>query len=134
MRRNHVHFAAGLPDWLVERRQSGWHEKRSGGEGADAFSESKSYKNGSIVGSVEKNDEFKEKEKVISGMRKSSQVLIYLDVKKLLNQKEKDDTGKQTLRFYKSGNGVILTPGDENGIVGLEWVLKVTDIAGKPIS
>ncbi|GMG21168.1 unnamed protein product [Ambrosiozyma monospora] len=145
MRRNHVHFAAGLPYFLVKRRQTGWFEKKSHGEGGDnglgngnAHDESKRCKDGNGIRSDEKNDDFEEREKVISGMRKSSQVLIYLDVTKLLNQKEEekqcDGTREQFLRFYKSGNGVILTPGDENGIVRLEWVLKVTDAAGNPIS
>lgn len=61
---------------------------------------------------------------VVSGIRKCD-VLIYLDIEKI---KESD------LVFYKSGNNVILSDGDENGIVGNCYFLKVTDIKGNPIN
>ncbi|KAG7737099.1 hypothetical protein KL923_004237 [Ogataea haglerorum] len=62
---------------------------------------------------------------VISGIRKSCDLLVYLDVDKVKNS---------PLTFYESGNGVILTPGDENGIVGLQYFMKVTDIKGNQLS
>jgi 2'-phosphotransferase len=43
---------------------------------------------------------------VISGMRRSAEVLIYIDLEKAL---------QAGLKFYVSANGVILTPGDANG-------------------
>ncbi|KAH3666515.1 hypothetical protein OGAPHI_003511 [Ogataea philodendri] len=85
MKRNHIHFAKGLPAWLND---------------ASA-------------------------EPIISGMRKSCNLLIFLDVEKLR---------KSPLVFYESGNGVILTPGDENGIVSTHFFLKVTDTKGNPIA
>ncbi|KAG7876286.1 hypothetical protein KL938_004677 [Ogataea parapolymorpha] len=84
MKRNHVHFAKGLPRWLSNDSDNN----------------------------------------VISGMRKSCDLLIYLDV---------DKVKQSSLTFYESGNGVILTPGDENGIVGLQYFKKVTDIEGNTI-
>lgn len=61
---------------------------------------------------------------VVSGIRKCN-VLIYLDIEKV---KESD------LVFYRSGNNVILSDGDVNGIVGDFYFLKVTDIEGKLIN
>ncbi|KAK7687763.1 hypothetical protein QCA50_008982 [Cerrena zonata] len=45
---------------------------------------------------------------VVSGMRQSSQILIYIDVQAAL------DAG---IQFFISDNGVILTPGNEKGIL-----------------
>jgi len=43
-----------------------------------------------------------------SGMRKSSQVLIYVDLDKALGA---------GIKFYLSKNGVVLTPGDARGFL-----------------
>lgn len=56
-------------------------------------------------------------EKVISGMRRGATVLIWVDVKRSLE--------KGGLKWWKSENGVILTEGDEEGRVGMEWVVRV---------
>ncbi|KII87268.1 hypothetical protein PLICRDRAFT_69694, partial [Plicaturopsis crispa FD-325 SS-3] len=53
---------------------------------------------------------------VISGMRKSSDVLIYIDVQKALNS---------GIRFFLSDNGVVLTEGDERGFLSPEFFSKV---------
>lgn len=58
-------------------------------------------------------------EDVISGMRGSCQVLIFLDVDKLR---------KSGLDVYKSGNGVILIPGNDHGVVSMELFNQVYDI------
>ena len=58
---------------------------------------------------------------VISGMRKSSTVLIFLDVQKAM------DAG---LKFWRSDNDVILSEGDEKGIVPLEFFRRVEDRTG----
>lgn len=56
---------------------------------------------------------------VISGMRKSSQVYIYVDVQKCI------DDG---IQFYKSSNGVILTEGrNGGGILPVQYFEKVID-------
>lgn len=58
-------------------------------------------------------------EEVISGMRLSCQIIIFLDVDKLK---------RSNLDVYKSGNGVILIPGDSNGIVSENLFDKVIDV------
>lgn len=62
---------------------------------------------------------------VISGMRNSAQVLIYIDVQKAL------DAG---ITFYLSENGVVLTEGDERGFLSPEYFLRVEDRQSGPIS
>ncbi len=57
-------------------------------------------------------------------MRKSAQVLIYIDVRKAL------DAG---MSFFLSENGVVLTEGDEHGILSTEYFLRVEDRQGRPI-
>jgi len=61
---------------------------------------------------------------VISGMRNSAQVLIYIDVQKAL------DAG---IAFSLSENGVVLTEGDERGILSPEYFLRVEDRQNGPI-
>lgn len=55
---------------------------------------------------------------VISGMRKSCQVFIFIDVQKAI------DAG---LKFFLSDNGVVLTEGDERGLLKSEFFLRVED-------
>ncbi len=57
-------------------------------------------------------------EPVISGMRKDAQILIYVDAKKAM------DKG---LKWWKSENEVVLTEGDERGMLGLEFVVRVEE-------
>jgi len=61
---------------------------------------------------------------VISGMRKSAQVLIYIDVQKAL------DAG---ITFFLSENGVVLTGGDELGFLSTKYFLRVEDRQGGPV-
>ncbi|KAH9023221.1 hypothetical protein EDB85DRAFT_2151288 [Lactarius pseudohatsudake] len=61
---------------------------------------------------------------VISGMRNSAQVLIYVDVEKAL------DAG---ITFSLSENGVVLTEGDERGFLSPEYFLRVEDRQSGPI-
>ncbi|KAJ3159305.1 hypothetical protein HDU86_001908 [Geranomyces michiganensis] len=61
---------------------------------------------------------------VISGMRASAQVLIYINVKRAL------DAG---VEFWRSENGVVLTKG-LGGVLGCEFFEKVVDRDGRPIS
>lgn len=53
---------------------------------------------------------------VISGMRATAQILIWVDVKRSL---------AGGLKWWKSANGVILTEGDANQFVLMEWVDRV---------
>ncbi|KAF8260689.1 KptA family-domain-containing protein [Lactarius quietus] len=61
---------------------------------------------------------------VISGMRNSAQVLIYIDVQKAL------DAG---ITFSLSENGVVLTEGDERGFLSPDYFLRVEDRRNGPI-
>jgi 2'-phosphotransferase len=80
MKRNHIHFAPGLPD---------------------------------------------DKDHVISGMRKTSEIYIYIDSQKCASDE---------VKFYRSDNGVILTSGiDTAGILPLKYLLKVVDAKTKYI-
>lgn len=86
MTRNHIHFASGLPAGLKLLESS------SGADGAaDAAP-------------------------VISGMRMSSTVLIYVDINAAL------DKG---IPFFVSENGVILTEGNEQGVLPYEFFSRV---------
>ena len=58
-----------------------------------------------------------EQEQVISGMRASADHLIWVDVKR--------SAAEGGLKWWKSANGVVLTEGDEKGVVGLKWVTRV---------
>lgn len=58
---------------------------------------------------------------VISGMRNSSSILVYLDIKKAIDAE---------IKFWVSENGVILSEGDDNGIIGLQFFQKVEDRTG----
>ncbi|KIP02297.1 hypothetical protein PHLGIDRAFT_16631 [Phlebiopsis gigantea 11061_1 CR5-6] len=61
---------------------------------------------------------------VISGMRNSASILIYVDVQKAL------DAG---IKFYLSSNGVILTEGDEHGFLRAEFFRRVVDKKGSEL-
>jgi 2'-phosphotransferase len=58
---------------------------------------------------------------VISGMRNSSSVLVYVDIKKAV---------EAGVKFWKSENGVILSEGDESGVIGLQFFSRVEDRTG----
>ena len=53
---------------------------------------------------------------VISGMRQSSSVLIFLDLPKAMSA---------GIKFFLSDNGVVLTPGDDRGFVPPEFFSRV---------
>ena len=54
---------------------------------------------------------------VISGMRQNAEVRIYIDVREAMNE---------GFEFFESSNGVILCPGDINGILPVKFFKKVT--------
>ena len=58
-------------------------------------------------------------------MRKSSQILIYINVQKAL------DAG---IHFYLSANGVVLTDGDESGFLKPEFFERVVTARGEPVT
>jgi len=57
-------------------------------------------------------------------MRKSAQVLIYIDVQKALGA---------GISFSLSENGVVLTEGDECGFLSSTYFLRVEDRQGRPL-
>jgi 2'-phosphotransferase len=58
-----------------------------------------------------------EKQGVISGMRGDAEILIYVDIRKSL-----EDGG---ILWWISENGVVLTEGDENGVLSTKYWKKV---------
>ncbi|KAH7885757.1 KptA family-domain-containing protein [Phlebopus sp. FC_14] len=61
---------------------------------------------------------------VLSGMRNSSQILIFIDVQKAL------DAG---IKFYLSMNGVVLTEGNADGFLSTEFFLGVENADHTPV-
>ncbi|KAI0788712.1 KptA family-domain-containing protein [Abortiporus biennis] len=61
---------------------------------------------------------------IISGMRDSAKVLIYINVQKAL------DAG---LKFFIAKNGAVLSPGDDNGFIKPEFFDKVVSRDGTPM-
>lgn len=65
-------------------------------------------------------------EEVVSGMRGDAEVLVHVDVRKSLEEGETlGKEGKEGLKWWLSENGVVLTEGDENGIVPLRVFKRV---------
>jgi len=64
-------------------------------------------------------------ENVISGMRTSSQILIFINLQKAL------DAG---IKFFLSDNGVILTEGDDKGLLKPEFFERVEDAKRQVLS
>jgi 2'-phosphotransferase len=87
MGRNHIHFASGLP---------------TGFKALDS--------------STDPTTGEKESAPVISGMRKNSSILIYIDINAALA------TG---IKFFVSENGVILTEGNDEGFLSYEFFKRV---------
>ena len=107
MKRGHVHFAVGIPEGKVK------------GAAQDEAPKA-------VLMPVEdhKNNEEEEKEvKVKSGMRLDAQVLVYIDVSRALQAPDE----ATRLKWWKSANNVILSEGDANGIVSIEWFSKIID-------
>ncbi|KAF2817595.1 uncharacterized protein BDZ99DRAFT_405330 [Mytilinidion resinicola] len=92
MGRNHIHFAPGLPAGLKPVEPV----TKDSNEAAQTEAETKPL--------------------VISGMRHSSTILIYIDITKAL---------EAGIKFWKSDNGVILTEGDDKGFVGYQFFKSV---------
>lgn len=61
---------------------------------------------------------------VISGMRATAEVYVYVDIVRAIHA---------GLPFFRSANGVILTPGDENGFLSRQFFSRVTDSNGTPL-
>lgn len=125
MGRRHVHFAMGLPDRKATSKStasSGSAEEFTPTIAGDQDKDAATANDISTLtlGSTAKHSsetDDEPKEQVISGMRASADHLVWVDVKR-----SAADGG---LKWWKSANGVVLTEGDENGVVGLKWVKRV---------
>ncbi len=58
----------------------------------------------------------------ISGMRASSDALVYINMEKAM---------EEGIQFYKSANGVILSSGNANGFIKPHLLTKITDRHGR---
>lgn len=99
MNRNHVHFATGVPEKL---RQTG---------GTTSSSNDVATLPAKQLNTPD----------VVSGMRVTSTILVFLDLRKAL---------EQGLKFWMSENGVVLTAGGEDGVVPVELFQKVEEVGG----
>ncbi|KAK9779586.1 putative KptA family-domain-containing protein [Seiridium cardinale] len=97
MGRTHVHFGTGLPE-----------DGKDGGNGT----------NGQVhdAGDEATAEDGKEngKPKVISGMRSDAEVLVFIDVAQSLEDSD--------MKWWLSSNGVVLTEGNEEGLVPMKYV------------
>ena len=125
MSRQHVHFATGVPEVLAK---GGANSKKS----AMSVSQRASAKNGNSMpndeGNVVVGDQgtregipqatnSSDADKVISGMRANASILIWVDVQRSMNE--------GGLKWWRSDNGVILTEGDAQGFVKMDWMERV---------
>ncbi|KAI7087555.1 phosphotransferase KptA/Tpt1 [Hortaea werneckii] len=99
MTRNHVHFASGLPSGF----KSVVDDDNVNGDGTTQQQNAAP---------------------VISGMRKSSTILMFLDLAKAI------DAG---MKFGISDNGVILSEGNAEGLIPLELFKRVEDRTGQGV-
>lgn len=117
MGRNHIHFAPGLPAGFDKDNKS-----------SEATTSTTTTTTTTMMiddddddDGEEKEEKEKEKEKeipVISGIRASSKILIYLDLAKAM---------QAGIKFWRSDNGVILSEGDENGLISMHFFHRVED-------
>ena len=118
MGRSHVHFAPGVPD-AAARGSSAPQAPASKTDNSEinelSLGREKTMTEPTISSAAV--CEPVAPEKVVSGMRKSSTILIWVDVKRSLL------AGR--LKWWRSANNVVLTEGDEHGVVGMEWVDRV---------
>ena len=104
MGRNHIHFSTGPPLQQVL----------------------KSLDAGAGVGSGDARkgtlSKLMDDSKVVSGMRRDAQILIYIDIRKALRQED-------GMKWWRSENGVVLTEGNgADGRVGMEYWAKVIEV------
>ncbi|KAL8726367.1 MAG: hypothetical protein Q9166_006774 [cf. Caloplaca sp. 2 TL-2023] len=119
MGRRHIHFALGIPGSNPPRSASSV-AKDDFIPTTTTFTDTNTSDDTKDISTLTL-DEDKEsktgKEQVISGMRASADTLIWVDVKR--------SAAEGGLKWWKSANGVVLTEGDEKGVVGLKWVRRV---------
>ena len=120
MGRQHIHFATGIP----ESHKNGKKPDTTPNIKASASVEHADGDDKDIAEVVGNDGTTKfvssaksGPESVISGMRKSATIMIWVDMVRSI-------TGGG-LKWWRSDNGVILTEGDKEGWVEMEWVDRV---------
>ncbi|KAL8863589.1 MAG: hypothetical protein Q9178_000270 [Gyalolechia marmorata] len=122
MGRQHVHFAMGMPDGNAASKttapgsSSEFTPTAINDHDENSAAEISTLTLDPIIEPSSKTTDAQQ-EQVISGMRASADHLIWVDVKR--------SAAEGGLKWWKSANGVVLTEGDEKGVVGLKWVTRV---------
>ena len=129
MGRGHVHFAVGLPS------KDGGGGKIDGKkcEGKTEKEEEKEVEGDGVNATPDASP-------IISGMRNSASVLVWVDVKGSMESCGGEGGGEEGegeggedekrvggLKWWRSANGVVLTEGDERGFVPLRFVRRAVD-------
>lgn len=129
MTRRHVHFALRIPERVEAAKKSGNESNDSdlvidtdgtvveAGTSLSALSLLQPTPAAVAEAASSSPAETDGTEKVISGMRTSATVLVWVDVKRSLTA--------GALQWWRSANGVVLTEGDADKLVRLEWVDRV---------
>lgn len=116
MGRQHIHFATGIPNY---HKKSGHpsNEILNLAEEAQSTDKAKEDVVGDDGTTKSASSAKSGSETVISGMRKNASIMIWVDL-----VRSAKDGG---LKWWRSDNGVILTEGDTDGWVKMEWVDRV---------
>ncbi|MCJ1389538.1 hypothetical protein MMC18_002395 [Xylographa bjoerkii] len=128
MRRQHVHFAKGLPSAPHAKSRASLpsvpavQERESNSFGRSDEPAPVGDENSPELAVLALNQGNAEEEKVISGMRRDANVLVWVDVRGSIS-----DGG---LKWWRSANGVILTEGDSHGMVSLDFIKRVEKRGG----
>lgn len=129
MTRRHVHFATGVPKELARAFQPGDDSPQvstdndHGAEPSQSQAPSPAIASAAATGkNVVALPEKKDAPLVLSGMRNTSTLMMFLDLKKALGG---------GLEFWLSENGVVLCAGNSSGVVPLEFFEKVVEKDGK---
>lgn len=120
MGRQHIHFSTGIPDYHNKTPSSNSNTnnaapKSSPKAESDVADELEVVGEDGTKKSTSKVDAGQEA--VISGMRKSATIMIWVDLARSAEQ--------GGVKWWRSDNGVILTEGDHEGMVKMEWVDRV---------
>ena len=108
MGRNHIHFAMGLP--------KGW--RHIGDDNEHPTSDEVP----AVETTADTDNKAEETANVISGMRSTSTILIYVDVPKAM---------AEGIKFWISENGVVLSGGDEQRCISSRFFKRVVDRRGE---
>ncbi|KAL8924778.1 MAG: hypothetical protein Q9208_003868 [Pyrenodesmia sp. 3 TL-2023] len=117
MGRQHIHFALGIPSSSSSKKITA-QDSSIGDDLAELDLDAEDrVKDGDGVKDKGSVREEVNGEQVISGMRSSADVLVWVDVKRSARE--------GGIKWWRSENGVVLTEGGRKGGVRLEWVRRV---------